>query len=465
MNNLVRFQITDYISEEIQETTNTARQLWPGMPEAKPFPFHVLPLKMQEYICHLREGRGAPKEFTAASMLWAAATATGLTYCILVNGEPRWAVIYLGLIGASNANKGGAIKNAFKPIKLRDDGRYKEYLAEKEVYDRLASMTKGELKKQGKTLPPEPVQSQTIIIDATPEATYQVHKNNPRGIGVHRDELMGFFNDFGRYNKSGEQQMWLSNWAFEPIQVNRASKGSTPIRIANPFICIAGGTQPGIIKQIAKGRVEDGFMARFIWVFRDDLKKPDWKKYEIPDDVITDYHRAINKLLDLKPGPEGEPNKITISPEAWEIIEDYFNNTNNPRANEATEDGKKAMLGKFDEQYFRLALALLFVRWAYSNEPEPPRVLDEATAQMAIEVNEYFVRQSERVYYHLTASPAESLKGEKRELYDALPAEFTLNEARKIRENLDVLSDATMRIMLRDAKFFTKQSHGKYIKL
>lgn len=463
MNNI--FRASDYIKEEVQETTNTARQLWPGMPEAKPFPFDVLPRRMQEYISHLREGRGARKEYTAASMLWAAATATGSTYCIWHQHAPHWAVIYLGLIGSSGVNKTGTLKAALKPIKLRDDGRYKEYLAEKEVYDRLASMTKGELKKQGTTLPPEPVQSQTIIIDATPEATYQVHKNNPRGIGVYRDELAGFFQDFGRYNKSGEQQMWLSNWMYETIQVNRASKGSTPIRIANPFICIAGGTQPGIIKQIAKGRLEDGFMARFIWVFLDDLKKPDWNDLEIPYDLITDYERAINKLLDLKPGPEGEPNKITLSPEAWESIKDYFNNTNNPRANKETEEDKKAMYSKFDLIYFRLALALLFVRWAYSHEPEPPKVLDEATAKMAIEVNEYFVRQSERVYYHLTASPAESLKGEKRELYDALPAEFTLNEARKIRENLNVLSNATMSIMLRDAKFFTKKAHGKYIKL
>ena len=463
MNNI--FRASDYIREEVQETTNTARQLWPGMPEAKPFPFDVLPLKMQEYISSLSRGRGAPKEFTAASMLWAAATATGSTYCIWHQHKPRWAVIYLSLIGSSGVNKSGTLEDAIKPIERRDNERYKAYLAEKEVYDRLASMSKRELKQQAKELPPEPVQSQTIIIDATPEATYHVHKNNPRGIGVYRDELAGFFNDFGRYNKSGEQQMWLQNWSFKPIQVNRASKGSISIRIANPFICIAGGVQPGVVKQIAKGRVEDGFMARFIWVFLDDLKKPLWNDQEIPYDLITDYDRAINKLLDLKPGPEGEPNKITLSPEAWEIIKNYFNNTNNPRANEATEDGKKAMYSKFDEHYFRLSLALLFVRWAYSHEPDPPRVLDAATAQMAIEVNEYFVRQSERVYYHLTASPAESLKGEKRELYDALPAEFTLNEARKIRENLDVLSDATMRIMLRDAKFFTKQSHGKYIKL
>ena len=59
-------------------------------------------------------------------------------------------------------------------------------------------------------VPEMPVCRRFILSDTTPEAMYNVHRHNLRGICLERDELKGWIDDFGRYNKSGR---WLCGFS------------------------------------------------------------------------------------------------------------------------------------------------------------------------------------------------------------------------------------------------------------
>ena len=50
-----------------------------------------------------------------------------------------------------------------------------------------------------------------------------------------------------------------------------------PVKIDNTCISIFGGVQPGILKSFAKGKVQNGFMDRWIFAFPDKVPYPKLK--------------------------------------------------------------------------------------------------------------------------------------------------------------------------------------------
>lgn len=82
--------------------------------------------------------------------------------------------------------------------------------------------------------------------DATPEALLStIGESN--GITIYRDELVGWFNDFGRYAKSGEVENYLSIYNNTSVRVNR--KGENITIINDPFLSVIGTTQPNTLKK------------------------------------------------------------------------------------------------------------------------------------------------------------------------------------------------------------------------
>ena len=260
------------------------------------FPIEVLPLKAQEYVKGAHKTLGTPKDFFAASMLFTAASAAGNTCKLEVKtGVEQKAVFYMVLIGLPNSNKSGALKIAIKPLLNEDTSNYKKYKSQKAEYDAIKGLSKKERQAQGITeLTPPPIFHRAVIQDATPEAVASALQDSPRGITLYRDELTGFIKDFNRYNQGGEQEFWLSNWSGITLSIDR--KTSEPIRIKNPFIPMIGTMQPGVLEELAKGaRVANGFIDRYLPVWPDGLKKPEWALGEINFDLVQAYETAIDR--------------------------------------------------------------------------------------------------------------------------------------------------------------------------
>ncbi len=452
----------------IKELTGDIANLTAGKPpkatqkaqnKRNSFPIEVLPLKAQEYIKGAKTALGIPKDFFGASMLFAAAAAAGNTIALEVKkGEVQKAVFYMVLVGLPNSNKSGGLKAGIKPLSKQDAYNYQLYKEQKSAYETEQAKPKKEREELD-----NPSFDRVIIQDATPEAVASALQDSPRGITIYRDELAGFVKDFNRYNQGGEQEFWLSNWSGITLSIDR--KTSEPIRIKNPFMGIIGTIQPGVIEEMAKGaRTINGFMDRFLFVWPEGLKKPQWTEDEISLDSMGAYEEAINKLLALKFDSENNANKLTLTTEARNNLFQFFNDDNKPLCDNSENELLGGIYGKFDFHTIRFTIALHLLHWAYSKETELPLQVGTQTVAQAIKVADFFRTQAFKIYNAIhQESPVDKLPKDKLKLYEALPEEFKKAEGLEIAERNGIHPKTFSRFLV-DSGLFEKVTHGKYSK-
>jgi hypothetical protein len=220
---------------------------------------------------------------------------------------------------------------------------------------------------------------------------------------IYRDELRGWINDFDRYNKSGEQENYLSAFMGNPFVVNRKSQS---LRIDAPFVNVGGGLQPSLIPLFAKdGRDQNGFLARFGHVFPDDAEKPFYNSNVIPDHVLKDYSAYINNLLKLKFKPDAK-EYIHLSPDADTMYQTWYNN-NASMTNNEQSDYLRGVYGKLDIISLRLALTIHFSKWALTGAAE--KHITTESMKAALDITEYFRATGIKFYNHLQSDETDQL--------------------------------------------------------
>jgi hypothetical protein len=179
------------------------------------------------------------------------------------------------------------------------------------------------------------------------------------------------------------------------MTVNR--KGSGPIKNEHPLINITGGMQPAIITELAKdNRADNGFMARFCFVFPDEAVRPQYRSIEVSEELKNQYSEYITHLLDLT----GHCDKVHLSTGAQSIYESFVNE-NTRISNIEKTDYLKALYAKLDVISLRLALIIHFSKWACTGIDEPN--ITPETMQAGIAITEYFRATGKKVHNQLTA--------------------------------------------------------------
>lgn len=239
---------------------------------------------MADMLEDLYAATGYPLDFCAGAMLWAIGLAAGAG--LAVAPSPGWqerAVFYMALVGPPGSCKTPPLRFALAPF-YEMESMYEEQFKEatrdfqarhhqvmqSEAHLGLAAVPeKTTSKTSNKTQTPQVAQGPTrkhlLVNDTTPEALIGLMAVNPRGLGLHADELASWFENFNRYQKGNEEAMWLSAYSGEPIKQTRATK--EPLYIPRPFLCVIGGIQPGVLTRLSdKGRKDNGFMHRMTFV-------------------------------------------------------------------------------------------------------------------------------------------------------------------------------------------------------
>lgn len=444
-----------------EQCKNGAQQAAPlAVPVSSPnsFPLDVFPIEAQELVSSAKIANGAPPEYVAASVLWTAATAAGNAVKLDVKpGTTETAILFMGIVGPPNAAKTPALNLALHPLHSADTKAFKDYTTKKEQAQEAAA---DEKKK-----PEHPVLDKILLNDATPEAMAAAHFNRLRGIAHHCDELAGKIKSFDRYSSGGEMDLWLSIWSAQPLTIDR--KTSEPIRISRPFVSLIGGIQPARLEGMAADdRAASGFLDRFLFVWPDDLTKPDWSMKGMNSALPEKWNAAIDKLLALNMG-EGE--NISMTESAREKLFNWFNKINKPRCIGAKNERLQGMFGKFDLHCIRLTLALHLLRFAYSGDTLPAEI-DAKTVEDGIRVAEYFLTQSEKVHAQIFDTTAvDKLPRDVRQWYDRLVK--SLNEKKKTITTADAvtagnvagLSESKAKRFLGRKDLFDKVRHGEYL--
>lgn len=347
-------------------------------------PIDGFPEYLQNFINEYTEVYRLPRDYVASGVLFTTALAIG-NKIELKDKYDNIALLWMDIIGNVSCGKSHPIEQCLSYFLNKDSTASEEYKTRKIMFDVEQEKPKQERDKSLQA----PTYFQYVIDDYTPESLASIHSINNRGLCIYKDELKGWLDDFGRYNKSGEQSTMLSSFYRMPMAINRASK--EPIRINKPTIFLIGGIQPELLVDLAKdNRAENGFLSRMLHVFPDLDNKPFYNSENMDAKALANYHRYLSGLDSII-----DEISLSLSSEAATEYENWYNK-NAVISNNTNVGYLKGVYGKLDVQVLRLAVTIygmnLICKGSESTE------IDGKTMQTAINLIEYFRMTALKVY-------------------------------------------------------------------
>lgn len=310
-------------------------------PQQKPSFIDYLPNWLQTMSQEFSESYRTPQEIWATAFLSGISAAAGKRFVLKTGNYSNYPMLWLMIVGTSGSGKSDPFDVAFRYLSETDRDSYAKYQVDFQDWEAL-----------GRPGTP-PVWSQTLISDVTPEALFDGLSVADKGLTLYRDELSGWFGDFGRYSKSGEIGHYLSIFGNSQFSVNR--KGGRPLLISKPFLNVFGTIQPSVLQDVlSKNNAEaSGFAQRFLYVFPDFQERIYQKNTNVPD--IKPYNNLINSILRIS-----SENEIYLSDEAETVYERFYNETEHLRVE--ADEFWAAAFSKAEVQILRLALTIKIAR-------------------------------------------------------------------------------------------------------
>lgn len=395
------------------------------LPSVEPFNLRFLPDTFQPWALDVAERMQCPIDFIGVAIITAASAAIGRRIGIRPKPNDDWLVVpnLWGLaIARPGMMKSPAIGEAMRPIKRleakerdRQRERMKDHDSKMRSYRLLRSAAEKKLKKELdidenadliKSLPAEPVEpkpTRYIVADSTYEALGDILANNPFGVLVHRDEIMGLLKTLDREENAAAKAFYLSAWAGnEGYTFDRIMRGYQHI----DAVCIAllGTTQPGKIveyvgRAISGGGFDDGMVQRFNLMIWPDIPKG-WKHVRrLPDQeafqrIDAVFDRLITHVA-LQDGTQLDARNrmpfVTFDTIAAEQFIDWLGRMELRLRSGDLHPALESHLSKYRSLIPSLALIIHLVDGHKGN-------VSSDTLQRAIEFSEYLESHAIRVY-------------------------------------------------------------------
>lgn len=347
-------------------------------------PINGFPEYLQGFINEYVSVYNVPHDYIAASVLFSTALAIG-NKLELKGKYENIPLLWLAIVGNVSSGKTEPLKTCLSYFTNKDKEAFNEYQIQKSLFE----AEKEKPKKERDTTIQPPQYFQYLLNDYTPEALYNVHTTNKRGVCIYRDELKGWLDDFGRYNKSGEQSTMLSTFYRQPMQINRASK--EPIFIHKPCIYVSGGIQPEILHDLAKdNRAENGFLSRLMFAYPDLADKQPYSNKKLNTDTLMNYQKYLSVLANLT-----EIVDLKLSNEAETLYANWYND-NAEKTNKEPTGYLKGVYGKLDVISLRLAIVVHGMDFVCNQNTATE--ISATSMQTAIELTEYFRATALKVY-------------------------------------------------------------------
>ncbi len=374
--------VEDVIKSNIVESPD-------GVPS---FPIDGFPMATRMFIQEISRVYGVPVDFPAVAIL--AAVAAALRKQIYTDQRYKnYPQLWIMIVASSGIGKSEPLKLAFAPLEESDRLAAKQYESEYDAFE-ARMFAAGSRKEQAPLQRERPVYKQCLITDTTPEALYRAIAIND-GITLYRDELAGWFKDFGRYNKSGEVQNYLS--IFNNRQIQLARKGEGNRLIVDPYLSIVGTIQPDVLRSTLKKdqMLDNGMAQRFLFAFPDNVKRAYTSTHTLNPELTEYYARMIHAAESFS---KMEPTEIRFDTEALKLIE-AFDNEITDRTNATTDDYLQGLYSKMNIHLQRLLLVLWFIHEGERYSPldgEP--TIEGRIVRQSVEICHYFIATGEKVY-------------------------------------------------------------------
>lgn len=478
---------TDIGEESAAIVKRVKKQLADGTVTAVAVPMHTLPKSVAEIFEAWHQAYLLPRDYFLTAGLVAAGAVTGSRFCLEYKfGQRAYGSFYAALVGNSGLGKSPAMDFCFAPI-YRIEEDLQGHNAQKTAAWKQECFEQSQNGGAAKNAPPPPTLRDFYLDNATLEKTLKILADNPAGVVLVKDELAGLFAAFGRYSGGGgEEEYYLSIYDQKAFKVSRS--GNSTVFCKKPFLCLAGGIQPGrLLAMSAGGKLDNGLFARFIFGWPEDQNKPYETDLEPDGSTFTRWDDIIRRIWKLPtrhsvgntwqadqnttdPDTLGvEPIVFQLSREARTLYKTFLR-SNTDSINRADEDNERSLLVKFESRTLRFALVLHLLDIAcdphYTAEIEPEQLekmtVSEKTMARAIELTGYFAATSLRALNRVS-TPIDSMKPTEKALYEALSVEFETKTFLKAAGELGI-PERTAKRLLADRTFFVSRGRGVYEK-
>lgn len=419
---------------------------------------NVFPDFIKDFILDQVKAYKKPVEFYLAGVLSASSIAIGNSLNLkFAEGWKVPASLFISIVGNSGLGKSPALKACLKPIFELENTMFKTYKGE--LADYLA------LDKEDQKTEDVPVRRELYLNDTTIEAVLRVLSDNPHGLLIYRDELLGWVKSMNAYKSGSDVETWLSIWSCASTKVTR--QNGNEYTIPRPFASVVGGIQPAKLLDIVKGgNLDNGFFYRFLFVYPDDQKMKVPTNNGSNPDIAKKYEETIKALFVRSKALEFEKsNSFLLSDDARRKYNDFYGELCD-KVNNANDDSYQSMIVKLLEYTLRFALNLhtldlvTLPEFEFTNSYK--YTITGKTMDRAIILARFFIKQSEKALIRaLNLAPLQELNSKDREFYDSLPDLFTTSMAKDLA-NASEMPERTLFRLLKDRVLFDKVKHGQY---
>lgn len=323
-----------------QVTPTNPPEPLPELPDVLPFDYSYLPDALRGYVQDISERMQCPPDFAAVGVMVMMATIIGRNVGLRPMKLNDWTVIpnlWGAAVGNSGVMKSPTLAETLSPIKKLQAEAFEVFSNAKAEHDAQAELAKiqrdvnkSEARKalRGKKsvdalklLQPSetddtPICKRYITNNATYEKLGEILVENPNGVMVEYDEIIGLLKQLDASGQEVARSFYLSGANGDtPCTFDRIMRGTLHI----PAVCLSiiGGIQPGILAEYVRqatggGAGADGLLQRFGLMVYPDIS-PNWKEVDrYPDSTARDAVNLLVERLDspnlAKIGAEVDPN-------------------------------------------------------------------------------------------------------------------------------------------------------------
>ena len=332
-------------------------------PNVPTLPAEMIPGPLRPWIDDVADRLCVHREYVAAPALVSLGTVVGRTVGIHPKQRDDWLEVpnlWGALVGPPSSKKSPAIAEGCAPLDrlaAQAAEAYADAQAEREADAEIVRLELEALKKRARAKGADPAdfraelqtklreleasdatERRYLTNDGTIEKIGQLLKENPRGLLVKRDELIGLLRTCDKAGHESDRAFYLESWNGKSRHtIDRVGRGT--LHVPALTLSVLGGIQPGPLASYVRGAVEgeggaDGLLQRFqllVWPDRQRsyvnvdryadtaAKNRAFEIFEFLDSKTGEYFGAIKDGLN----PDAIP-ALRFSPQAQTLFNDWL---------------------------------------------------------------------------------------------------------------------------------------------
>lgn len=308
----------------IDEVWSKPEKLPQELPPVAKFDIDLMPDSLRAWTLDISNRMQCAPDYIGVTIMVALGSMIGRKVAIRPQEKSDWTEVanqWSMLIGRPGHMKSPAMSAGLAPLKRLEaqasetyqqdikDHKAQEAInklqteaIEKQARAELKNNAKADVSYLFKDMPEDepPARKRYSVNDTSVASLGEVHRQNPNGLLVFRDELVSLLKSLDREDKCEERGFYLTGWNGDSSYTfDRIGRG---LHLHIPAVCLSmlGSTQPGriskYVRHAVKGGIgDDGLLQRFgLMVWPDDNQK--WRQVDQWPD--TDAKNRAFKVFD-----------------------------------------------------------------------------------------------------------------------------------------------------------------------